>query len=79
MSSEMKKVILPFVLLLCFLVPVAPCFAQKPGFTQQDRKRLIRLEATLTGGHIYHPYCCSYRACLRGQKAADVLRSFGLL
>ena len=47
MFLEIKKVILPFILLLFFLVPVTPCFAQKPGFTQQDRERLIRLEATL--------------------------------
>ena len=47
MLVGIKKVILPFILLLCFLVPVTPCFAQDSGFTQQDRERLIRLEATL--------------------------------
>ena len=47
MSSEMKKMILSFVLLLSFLLFVVPCFAQEPGFTQEDRERLVRVEATL--------------------------------
>ena len=47
MSSEMKKVILPFVLLLFFLLFMVPSFAQEPGFTQEDGERLVRAEATL--------------------------------
>ena len=47
MCSEMKKVILPFVLLLFFLLFMVPSFAQEPGFTQEDRERLVRVEATL--------------------------------
>ena len=40
----MKKMILFIVLFLFF--PVSS-FAQEPGFTREDRERLIRLEATL--------------------------------
>jgi len=40
----MKKMIL-FIVLFLFL-PVSS-FAQEPGFTREDRERLIRLEATL--------------------------------
>ncbi len=47
MCSEMKKVILPLVLLLFFRLFMVPCFAQQPGFTQEDRERLVRVEATL--------------------------------
>ena len=47
MCSEMKKVILPLVLLLFFRLFMVPCFAQEPGFTQEDRERLVRVEATL--------------------------------
>ncbi|WP_461833784.1 hypothetical protein [Desulfothermus sp.] len=41
----MKKV-LNYLLLFYFLITV-PCFAEKTGFTQEDRERLVRLEATL--------------------------------
>ena len=41
----MKK-ILSYLLLFYFLITV-PCFAEKTGFTQDDRERLVRLEATL--------------------------------
>ena len=34
------------ILLFHLLFPV-PCLAEKTGFTQQDRERLVRLEATL--------------------------------
>ena len=30
-----------------FMSYTLPCFAQKTGFTQEDRERLVRLEATL--------------------------------
>ena len=42
----MKKIILPFVLSFLLLFTNLS-FAQKVGFTQEDRERLIRLEATL--------------------------------
>jgi len=32
---------------ITFLWWAIPCFAQGPGFTQEDRERLVRLEATL--------------------------------
>lgn len=41
----MKK-ILVCILLSCFLVATS-CFAKNTGFTEQDRERLVRLEATL--------------------------------
>jgi len=41
----MKKV-LSCVLLYCFLIATS-CFAENTGFTQQDRERLVRLEAIL--------------------------------
>ena len=41
----MKK-ILSYILLFYFLITV-PCFGEKTGFTQEDRERLVRLEATL--------------------------------
>jgi len=44
---EKKKAILPFFLFLFFLIFTVPCFAQEPGFTQEDRERLVRVEATL--------------------------------
>jgi len=47
MSVEKKKAILPFFLFLFFLIFTVPCFAQEPGFTQEDRERLVRVEATL--------------------------------
>ena len=43
----MKKLSLSCILLL-FMFYIFPCFAQEPGFTQEDRERLVRLEATLT-------------------------------
>jgi hypothetical protein len=42
-----KKVYLSFFLGLAFLLLSVPSFAQEVGFTQEDRERLIRLEATL--------------------------------
>jgi predicted PurR-regulated permease PerM len=42
-----KKVCLAFFLGLAFLLLSIPSFAQEAGFTQEDRERLIRLEATL--------------------------------
>ena len=42
----MKKISLSCILLLLMLYTF-PCFAQKTGFTQEDRERLVRLEATL--------------------------------
>ena len=44
---KMKKLSLSCILLL-FMFYIFPCFAQEPGFTQEDRERLVRLEATLT-------------------------------
>jgi len=41
----MKKV-LSYILLFYFLITL-PCFGEEPGFTQEDRERLVRLEATL--------------------------------
>jgi len=41
----MKKV-LSYIFLFYFFI-TAPCFAEKTGFTQEDRERLVRLEATL--------------------------------
>ncbi len=41
----MKKV-LSYILVFYFLITV-PCFAEKTSFTQEDRERLVRLEATL--------------------------------
>ena len=41
----MKRV-LSYILLFYFLI-TAPCFAEKTSFTQEDRERLVRLEATL--------------------------------
>ena len=41
----MKKV-LSYILVFYFLI-TAPCFAEKTSFTQEDRERLVRLEATL--------------------------------
>ena len=43
----MKRLYLSCILLL-FMFYIFPCFAQEPGFTQEDRERLVRLEATLT-------------------------------
>ena len=42
----MKKISLSCILLLLMLYTL-PCFAQQTGFTQEDRERLVRLEATL--------------------------------
>jgi len=48
MSLKMKKVALTCNLSLSFfLLLTIPCFAQEPGFTQADRERLVRVEATL--------------------------------
>ena len=47
MLSRIKKVILPFILLLFFLLFTIPSFAREPGFTQKDRERLVRVETTL--------------------------------
>jgi nitrate reductase NapE component len=47
MSVEKKKAILPFFLFLFFLIFTVSSFAQEPGFTQEDRERLVRVEATL--------------------------------
>ena len=48
MSLKMKKVALTCNLSLSFfLLLTIPCFAQEPGFTQEDRERLVRVEATL--------------------------------
>ena len=43
----MKKVLLSFMLGLLFLMTEIPCFGGQTGFTQEDRERLVRLEATL--------------------------------
>ena len=43
---NMKKQSLSFILLLLISYTL-PCFAQKTGFTQEDRERLVRVEATL--------------------------------
>jgi len=43
----MKKVASSCILLLFFMLLTIPCFAQKTGFTQEDRERLVRVEATL--------------------------------
>ena len=43
----MKKVALSCILLLFFLLLTIPCFAQKTGFTKEDRERLVRVEVTL--------------------------------
>ena len=42
----MKKISLSFILLLLMLYTL-PCLAQQTGFTQEDRERLVRVEATL--------------------------------
>ena len=41
-----EKLSLSFILLLLMFYTL-PCFAQQTGFTQEDRERLVRLEATL--------------------------------
>jgi len=43
----MKKIFMSFMLVLLFLVTEIPCFGGQTGFTQEDRERLVRLEATL--------------------------------
>ncbi len=43
----MKKIFLTCVLLLIFQLFPLPCFAEDTGFTQEDRERLVRLQATL--------------------------------
>jgi len=43
----MKKVLLSFMLGLLFLMTEIPCFGGQTSFTQEDRERLVRLEATL--------------------------------
>jgi len=42
----MKKLSVGFILLVLMYYTL-PCFAQKTGFTQEDRERLVRVEATL--------------------------------
>ena len=42
----MKRLCLSCILLMLMSYTL-PCFAQKTGFTQEDRERLVRLEATL--------------------------------
>ncbi|GAB6162898.1 hypothetical protein JCM12298_20580 [Desulfothermus naphthae] len=44
---KVNKVFLNCILLLLFLMFSLPCFTQSTGFPQEDRERLIRLEATL--------------------------------
>jgi len=46
-EGKMKKVALSCILLLFFLLLTIPCFAQKTGFTKEDRERLVRVEVTL--------------------------------
>ena len=43
----MKKGFLTWLLLLFLLLFAIPCFSAQTGFTQEDRERLVRLEATL--------------------------------
>ncbi len=43
----MKKVYMRVMIVLLFLVTEIPCFGGQTGFTQEDRERLVRLEATL--------------------------------
>ena len=46
---QMKRLSVNCILLLFMLLMsyTLPCFAQQTGFTQEDRERLVRLEATL--------------------------------
>ena len=43
----MKKIFISIMLGVLFLMTEIPCFGGQPGFTQEDRERLVRLEATL--------------------------------
>jgi len=43
----MRRVFINCILILLFLLPEIPCFGGQTGFTQEDRERLVRLEATL--------------------------------
>ena len=43
----MRRVFITCFLVLLFLLSEIPCFGGQPGFTQEDRERLVRLEATL--------------------------------
>jgi len=43
----MKNVLLSFMFVLLFLALEISCFGGQTGFTQEDRERLVRLEATL--------------------------------
>jgi len=43
----MKKIFMSIMLGLLFLMTEIPCFGGQTGFTQEDRERLVRLEATL--------------------------------
>ncbi|GAB6163373.1 hypothetical protein JCM12298_25330 [Desulfothermus naphthae] len=43
----MRRAFINCILVLLFLLPEIPCFGGQPGFTQEDRERLVRLEATL--------------------------------
>ncbi len=46
---QMKRLSVNCILLLFMLLMsyTLPCFAQQTGFTQEDRERLVRLDATL--------------------------------
>jgi len=43
----MRRVFITCFLILLFLLIEIPCFGGQTGFTQEDRERLVRLEATL--------------------------------
>jgi len=43
----MRRVFITCFLVLLFLLSEIPCFGGQPGFTQEDRERLVRLETTL--------------------------------
>ena len=43
----MRRAFINCILILLFLLPEIPCFGGQTGFTQEDRERLVRLEATL--------------------------------
>ena len=43
----MRRAFINCILVLLFLLPEIPCFGGQTSFTQEDRERLVRLEATL--------------------------------
>ncbi|GAB6163375.1 hypothetical protein JCM12298_25350 [Desulfothermus naphthae] len=43
----MRRAFINCILILLFLLLEIPCFGGQTGFTQEDRERLVRLEATL--------------------------------